>query len=150
MTEVERFEKKFSVTPECWVWTASLDTQGYGQHHYHGVQRGAHRVAHELYVGAIPLGLHVLHKCDNRRCVNPDHLFLGTHQDNMRDRNQKGRQAHNVGETGGGSKLTRQKILQIKADSRSQRAISMDYGVSQGLISFIKLGKRWAHVQELS
>ena len=151
MAPRERFDAKFRVTPGCWVWLAAIDSRGYGQSYIGGKPgRGSHRVSYELHVGPIPDGLHVLHRCDNRRCINPEHLFLGTHQDNMRDRNSKGRQAHNRGERGGGSKLSETKVREIKADPRSQRALATMHGVSQGLISLIKRGQRWSHIKEAS
>ena len=83
----ERFWIKVQKTPECWMWTASTDSDGYGQFdHNH-----AHRVAWELTYDPIPPGLHVLHRCDNPPCVRPDDLFLGTPADNTRDMVEKGR-----------------------------------------------------------
>ena len=92
----ERFNQKFIPEPNtgCWLWIARLNNRGYGV-----IGRGrrgdgttaAHRVSWELFCGLIPNGMHVLHKCDNPPCVNPQHLFLGTHGDNMRDAVRKGR-----------------------------------------------------------
>jgi hypothetical protein len=74
---------------ECWQWTGSGDGKGYGKINIDGRMVHAHRVAWQLANGPIPDGLHVLHTCDNRGCVNVRHLWLGTHQDNMRDRDHK-------------------------------------------------------------
>ena len=78
----------------CWNWTGSLNEKGYGLFRIGG-RKGkaekAHRVSWEMFNGPIPENLHVLHLCDNRKCVNPEHLFLGTHQDNMKDMMTKGR-----------------------------------------------------------
>jgi hypothetical protein len=79
---------------ECWLWTASTTGNGYGQFSptCHPPKTGyAHRFSYELHYGPIPAGMLVCHTCDNPRCVNPKHLFLGTHQDNATDMKQKGR-----------------------------------------------------------
>ena len=73
------------------VWTGTRFASGYGRITQNGKRARAHRVAFELFVGPIPSGMHVLHRCDNPPCVNPSHLFIGTHLDNMRDMEAKGR-----------------------------------------------------------
>ena len=69
----------------CWLWTASVKNTGYGQFKFNGKPVGAHRVSFMLFCGDIPPGMLVCHHCDVRRCVNPEHLYLGTHSDNLRD-----------------------------------------------------------------
>lgn len=90
-TFARRFEERIDKSGECWIWTGSYSPSGYGRASRGLKKVRAHRAAYELYVGPITDGLHVLHKCDNPACVNPAHLFLGTHLDNMRDMETKGR-----------------------------------------------------------
>lgn len=85
------FELRIDKTGPCWLWIGGRFDSGYGKVLRGAKKLRAHRVSYELYVAPIPEGMHVLHKCDNPPCVNPNHLFLGTHIDNMRDMERKGR-----------------------------------------------------------
>lgn len=88
---MDRFWSKVDKSGDCWEWTACRTRAGYGQFKSDGRLHRAHRLAWALTNGPIPEGKHVLHRCDNPGCVNPDHLFLGSHQDNMDDMSNKGR-----------------------------------------------------------
>lgn len=90
----ELIRRKTAVDPEtgCWNWMGSLQTCGYGQIRIGGsISQLAHRLSWIAHRGPLPSGLHVLHHCDNPKCCNPDHLYLGTHLDNMRDMNSRKR-----------------------------------------------------------
>lgn len=113
----ERFESKFKKLGigDCWEWQKRISPFGYGQFSINaGDTRQAHRLSYELYIGKIPKGLCVLHKCDNRKCVNSRHLFLGTQQDNIRDMIRKGRDKKANSENNGGAKLTWKEVDKIR------------------------------------
>ena len=98
----------------CWIWTSAIDTHGYGHVSIGGKTHRSHRVAYEIFYGEIQKNMHVLHRCDNRLCVNPIHLFLGTNDDNVRDRVLKGRSRGAIGERNVKSKLTPSKVREIR------------------------------------
>lgn len=150
----ERFETKYAIAASgCWEWTAYIDPHGYGRINIDHKSRSAHRVSYELHVGPIPRGegyhgIEVMHKCDNRRCVNPDHLQAGTHQQNILDAVLKGRivMKRRRGEEVGNARLTEADVLRIRADPRPQRAIARDFSLSFQHVNAIKVGKRWGHL----
>lgn len=86
-----RFDAKTQRSEGCWFWLGPLYPKGYGSFWYQGRNVGAHRAAYELFVGPVPPGLSVCHRCDVPCCVNPEHLFLGTARDNLLDASAKGR-----------------------------------------------------------
>ena len=132
----------------CWLWTGTIKYetpahQRYGLFKVRGknTQR-SHRVSWMIHRGPIPDGKCVLHKCDNSQCVNPDHLWIGTRGENIKDMVSKNRQA--VGGMFGKSNLTVEKVLAIKNDPRSQASIAKDYGICRQEVSHIKLGRIWS------
>lgn len=128
----------------CWEWRGSVGSHGYGNFDYPGATGTAHRAAYLMLIGEIPEGMHVLHRCDNRRCVRPDHLFLGTHADNMADMARKARAVR--GEAHPKARLTEDIVRQIRAATGTQREIAERFGLSQGYVSQIKNRRLWAHV----
>jgi hypothetical protein len=133
---------------DCWPWLAHLEANGYGRFGMAGQMRWAHRASWVLAYGPIPAGLFVCHHCDNRRCVRPSHLFLGTQADNMRDAAAKGRTTR--GERDGTAKLTEQYVRSIRARYAAggvlMRELAQEHGVSITTIRFVIRGMRWAHV----
>lgn len=125
----------------CHEWTGWIAPNGYGQVSRDCKPAYSHRVAWELANGPIPAGLYVLHKCDNRKCVNPDHLFLGTLQDNVADMVRKGR--HASGNKNGRRKLSSDQIDAIRRSDDVQTKIAARFGVSQANVSTIKAGRSW-------
>jgi len=129
----------------CWVWQGSCVTGGYGNLTFKCESLYAHRASWEVHNGPIPVGMSVLHKCDNRRCINPEHLFLGTQDDNIKDMYKKGRQAYDYK-----CKLTEQEVLEIKYKLRhkkfSQEYLAKMYDISRSTILAINLGHNWSHV----
>lgn len=143
-------ERVFPVTESgCWIWTGK-ESSGYGMYNKYL----AHRMSYELFIGEIPDGMCVCHKCDIPLCVNPNHLFIGSHKENMKDMEIKGRKwakpvfRKNDGEPAS-AKLTKDKVNEIRSLlslGKTQQEIALIFGVTQGCIGFIKRGKTWAHV----
>jgi hypothetical protein len=130
----------------CHEWVSPVLQSGYGVLKHRQKQWKAHRFLWTFRNGPIPDGMLVCHKCDNRRCINPDHLFLGTTQDNVDDKMKKGRFKLLRGEQIGTSKLKPQDVIAIINDSRPQAKIAAAYGIAQSNVSMIKQRKAWQGV----
>jgi len=143
-----RFWKYISPEPNsgCWLWDGGVNACGYGILGVFQRSTLAHRFSYQLHYGDIPAGLNVLHRCDVPCCVNPEHLFLGTQNDNVQDMERKARSYHPRGEAHGRAKLTESDVVAIRADTRASRAIAEDFGVSKLVIRHIKKRKLWSHV----
>jgi hypothetical protein len=146
----ERFWAYTEKKGDCIIWTGAVNGNGYGCLRLNGKAITASRKAFELYNGKIPDGLFILHRCDNPLCVNPEHLFAGTHQDNMRDRDIKGRVGgiaiSSVGEGNVKAKLTEQDVLAIRSSTEGSRALGKKYGVHRVTIQGIRRKKIWRHI----
>lgn len=142
---VGRFITNLFNTGECLEWKGKRDKLGYGRFGIsNGKSKEAHRVAYELFVGSIPIGMCVCHTCDNRACVNPRHLWLGTHKDNMLDKVEKGRNAK--GETHGKSKITWRQVDEIRrkySTGTSIKELAKEFSMSTQNIRMIIKNKLW-------
>lgn len=148
----ERFFEKVEPVTEsgCWLWTASTNRSGYGQFMIKPRPYLAHRVSWSLLRGSIPEGMHVLHKCDTPACVNPDHLFLGTDADNVKDMYAKGRQGLGnrlCGERHGMAKIPVDVVKAVfLADSGTQKQIAERFGITESSVNAIRSGRQWSSV----
>ena len=146
------FLKRVEATAGCWVWTGHVQDTGYGRLGVRGLgfpeaYDMAHRVAYRLFRGEIPEGMSVLHRCDNRRCVKPSHLFLGTKGDNNADRAAKGRNADRRGVRNTNSKMNDSMVREIRASPERGADIARRLGVSQASVCMVRGGKTWTHVR---
>ena len=157
----DRFLNKVNFTDTCWLWKGNMTDKGYGNYliSYDPATKRCqrmlvHRFSWTHFNREIPKGMLICHKCDVRNCVNPDHLFLGTHKDNAIDRNSKGRHFIIIGEANGRSKLTQEKADQIrklhlpngmcgKHSPHSTSSISKKFNVSYSTIYRVVKNEAW-------
>jgi hypothetical protein len=149
----QRFFAKVRKSEACWWWEGTKNNKGYGMFMAVSPNKSlAHRFSWELVNGPIPKGKNLLHQCDNPACVNPTHLILGTHEENMRDMHRKGRGKFipHLGENNGSSKLTDVQVREIRQryseGNITQQQLADKYGVSDGLISFVVTRRAWKHI----
>lgn len=153
--DIERFWSKVRITNnpnDCWEWQASGLEKGYGTFYVNKKKYLSHRVSWQMAFGKIPEGLKVLHECDNPKCVNPLHLFLGTQKDNMEDMTEKGRRAsadkiRNPGEKNGSHKLTAGQVQVIRnkysSGGTSHRKLAKEMNIGTTQISRILKHESW-------
>lgn len=148
---INNFWKKVNKTDKCWEWTGGKHTQGYGQLKIKNITNKAHRVSFEMYHNRrINEGMCICHICDNPSCVKPDHLFEGTHTDNMIDRNNKGRANIPTGEKHHKCKLTEKQVLEIRDEyakgETTLKKLGDEHGVDFSTISLIIRRENWKHI----
>lgn len=137
---------------DCWICSANGMRSRYAQLQSAGKGSPkvlAHRLSYELAHGPIPEGMMVLHKCDTPRCVNPAHLRLGTHEENMRDMVRKARSATNkfIGEASGKAVLTEDKVRYIRSSPLRNVDLARELGVSVNCVRGVRIGRTWKHVE---
>ena len=149
---MKRFWNKVDKTDTCWLWTGCLTLDKYGRFWFNNKIILAHRFSWEFHNGAIPEELFVCHKCDVRNCVNPDHLFIGTNDDNMKDMKQKGRADRtkkNKGEDVHFHVLTEEQVLDIRSRSKYHGLLSdlaKEFNLTPSGINRIIKRKTWKHL----
>jgi len=147
----ERFWRRVDKSGDCWLWTGHESAAGYGRFQLAGrggKYVGPHRFSYEMANGPVPDGMVVMHSCDNRLCVNPDHLSVGTHRDNTADMIAKGRKVTVVsnGTANGKSKLTPAQVRFIRASTLSQSATARLLGVDNTTVRGVLSGRTWSHI----
>lgn len=151
LTEVARFLKRVEKLgkDECWNWQGSRQAKWHGQwRNSSGAIEPTHRAAWRLFVGVIPDGLHILHRCDNPICTNPSHLFLGTQSDNMKDMwlKRRGRPGVSLGVKHGMSKLTPDQVADIRYSGSPGSELAKKYSISQTTVCDIRKRRSWNHI----
>src|ERR1700753_2039822 len=144
MTKEEFFSNVKINKNSCWEWQRYLNKYGYGYISTEGKSWSIHRYAYYVTHGSIPSKKWVLHKCDNRKCINPDHLYLGDNAQNVKDRVQRNRGA--IAERNASSKLTTKEVTKIKKMTGTLRSVSEKFGVAIATIDDIRRGRTWKHV----
>lgn len=146
-TAAQRITERAERQPSgCLHWTGYIGNHGYGVLGVNGKNRLVHRLAFEMANGPIPAGRLVCHRCDNRRCMEPEHLFLGSIADNNADMRAKGRGVTLFGSRNGRARITESDVVAIRAASGTSDVVAARFGVSPSTIRHIRQGKQWKHV----
>lgn len=146
---VEEALSKYKISKSgCWEWQGTLlINEFYGVVCFQGKRYRAHRLSYSHHVGEIPEGKIVCHHCDNPKCINPDHLYAGTNQDNSNDMVSRGRHVSKKGESSEKSKLKEWQIPIIRADKRKEKDIAKAFGVAPSTIGHVRRRISWGHIK---
>jgi len=148
---IDRFNDKYIPVTECgcWVWLGAIRGENnYGAMRINKRTIGAHRVSYMIHHGNIPDEMQVLHKCDNRLCVNPEHLYAGNQKQNIRDMYNRGRNVYtgNKGTKHPSSKITEDIVIEIRLSKLSEKELCEKYKLSRSHVSRIINNKSWRHI----
>lgn len=147
VTLAEKLKSRVEVSGLCWLWTRGRNNKGYGIVAVNGRRYYAHRASYEAFVGSIPPDMEVCHRCDVPRCINPDHLFLGTHAENMADAGRKGRMPkfpRFFGYKHPNSIFTPEQVQLIKASSLDAKKLAKQFGCHPQTVRNVRNGLRYA------
>lgn len=146
---MQRFNSKWLEVSGCWEWQGCRNSDGYGSFRFGGKAMLAHRFSYEHHTAEIPKGMHILHHCDNPCCVNPDHLFVGTHSDNMKDMYAKGRhkKVRLFGEAHPSTSLSEGEVIGMRKmyneTPMKMKDIASHFGIKSGTVQAICAGNSW-------
>jgi hypothetical protein len=132
----------------CWVWSGFTDRDGYGTIKVSGISRRAHRVAYEVWHGPIAENLVVRHRCDNASCVNPNHLLVGTHAENVQDMDARGRRTIQLGPKNNGVKVSVDQVIAAFTDRRATSVVARDLGMTRENVGMIRRRRSWRSVTD--
>lgn len=148
---IDKLFEKAEYNPDsgCLEWTGYKNQLGYGKIFTNGRAENAHRISYSICVGEIPDGMCVCHKCDNRACINPSHLFIGTASDNMIDMYQKGRHRRGcglIGQKHPSAKLKNEDVLYIRASNEDHKTLAEKFSIRTKHVQQIKAKTTWKHI----
>lgn len=144
---VEGKLSNFEISPcGCWVWKGNKSSDGYGRVRLNGKKRRAHIISYEHIYGTVPEGKMVCHRCGNRLCINPEHLYAGTSVDNYADMVRHGTSNRPFGERTTKAKLTESQVLEIRRSHKTTRELAKVYGVGKSTVQQARSGETWKHL----